>query len=77
ELAERMERLDRDGGVSRMGPPLDGGTIMRLGGRGQGPWVGRVLDALTEAVLEGEIPPGDAVAAEAWLRDHPALLEES
>ncbi|HEV7465665.1 MAG TPA: HD domain-containing protein, partial [Candidatus Dormibacteraeota bacterium] len=34
ELAERMERLDRDGGVSRMGPPLDGGTIMRLGGRG-------------------------------------------
>lgn len=77
ELAERMERLDRDGGVSRMGPPLDGGTIMRLGGRGQGPWVGRVLHALTEAVLEGEIPPGDADAAEAWLRDHPELLEES
>jgi poly(A) polymerase len=77
ELAERMERLDRDGGVSRMGPPLDGGTIMRLGGRGQGRWVGRVLHALTEAVLEGEIPPGDAVAAEAWLHDRPELLEES
>jgi poly(A) polymerase len=77
DLAERMERLDRDGGVSRMSPPLDGGTIMRLGGRGQGPWVGRVLHALTEAVLEGEIPPGDAAAAEAWLRDHPELIEES
>ncbi|MEA2616941.1 MAG: poly(A) polymerase [Chloroflexota bacterium] len=76
-LAERMERLDRGGGVSRMGPPLDGGTIMRLGGRGQGPWVGRVLHALTEAVLEGEIPPGDAAAAEAWLRERPELLEES
>jgi anti-sigma factor RsiW len=39
--------------------------------------VGRVLHALTEAVLEGEIPPGDAAAAEAWLRDRPELLEES
>lgn len=77
ELAERMERLDQGGGLSRMGPPLDGGTIMRLGGRGGGPWVGRVQRALIEAVLEGEIPPGDAAAAEAWLRDHPELLEEN
>ncbi|HEY0411226.1 MAG TPA: hypothetical protein VGE42_13275, partial [Candidatus Dormibacteraeota bacterium] len=77
ELAERMGRLDRDGGFSRLAPPLDGGTIMRLGGRRSGPWVGRVLRALIEAVLEGEIPPGDAGAAEAWLRDHPELLEDS
>ncbi|HEY0410596.1 MAG TPA: HD domain-containing protein [Candidatus Dormibacteraeota bacterium] len=77
ELAERMERLDRDGGFSRLAPPLDGGTIMRLGGRGGGPWVGRVLRALIEAVLEGEIPPGDTVAAETWLRDHPEVLAES
>ncbi len=77
ELGERMERLDQDGGLSRMGPPLDGGTIMRLGGRRGGPWVGRAQRALIEAVLEGEIPPGDATAAEAWLRDHPELLEES
>ncbi|MEA2672342.1 MAG: poly(A) polymerase, partial [Chloroflexota bacterium] len=77
ELAGRMERLDRDGGFSRLAPPLDGGTIMRLGGRGGGPWVGRVLRALIEAVLEGEIPPGDGVAAEAWVRDHPGLLEDS
>jgi hypothetical protein len=49
---------------------------MRLGGRGPGRWVGRVQDALREAMLEGEIPPGDAAAAETWLRAHPELLEE-
>jgi poly(A) polymerase len=76
ELAERMERLDRDGGFSRMVPPLDGQAIMRLGGRGPGRWVGRVQEALREAMLEGEIPPGDAAAAETWLRAHPDLLDE-
>jgi putative nucleotidyltransferase with HDIG domain len=76
ELAERMERLDQGGGISRPVAPLDGQTIMRLGRRGPGPWVGRVQRALIEAMLEGEIPPADAAAAEAWLRDHPELLEE-
>ncbi|HEX3604445.1 MAG TPA: HD domain-containing protein [Candidatus Dormibacteraeota bacterium] len=75
ELAGRMDRLDQDGGISRRSAPLDGRTIMRLAGRGSGPWVGRVLDALTEAMMEGEIPVGDAAAAEAWLGAHPELLE--
>jgi len=76
ELAERMERLDRGGAVSRAAPPLDGETIMRVGGRGPGRWVGRVQDALREAMLDGEFPAGDAAAAEAWLRAHPELLRE-
>jgi putative nucleotidyltransferase with HDIG domain len=76
ELAERMERLDQGGGISRPVAPLDGQAIMRLGGRGAGPWVGRVQRALIEAMLDGEIPPGDAAAAETWLRAHPELLEE-
>jgi poly(A) polymerase len=75
ELAERMERLDHDGGVSRPVPPLDGTAIMRIGGRGPGRWVGDVMRALDEAVLEGEIPPGDAAAAETWLRGRPELLD--
>jgi len=75
ELEERMERLDRGGAVSRPTPPLDGETIMRLAGRRPGPWVGRVLRALEEAMLEGEFPPGDAAAAEDWLRAHPELLD--
>ncbi len=77
ELATRMERLDHEGGYSTMRPPLDGGAIMRIAGRGPGRWVGRVQHALTEAVLEGEIPPGDADAAEAWLRAHRELTAQS
>jgi poly(A) polymerase len=75
ELARRMDLLDQDGGFSRPVPPLDGHTIMRIAGRGPGPWIGRVQAALTEAMLDGEFPPGDAAAAEAWLRAHPELLE--
>lgn len=76
ELEERMERLDRGGAVSRRTPPLDGVTIMRLARRPPGPWVGRVLRALEDAMLEGEFPPGDAGAAEDWLRAHPELLRD-
>jgi poly(A) polymerase len=77
ELAERMERLDQGGGVSRVVPPLGGERIMQIGGRGRGPWVGRVQRALVEAVLEGEIAPGDTAAAERWLRERPQLLSEA
>lgn len=76
ELAARMNRLDQGGGVSAGGWPLDGDTIMRLGGRGPGIWVGRVQRALVEAVDVGEIPPGDTAAAEAWVRAHPEVLDE-
>jgi putative nucleotidyltransferase with HDIG domain len=74
ELQQRMELLDRGGGISHPRPPLDGERIMRIGGRGPGRWVGRVQDALLEAMLDGEFPPGDARAAEEWLRTHPELL---
>jgi poly(A) polymerase len=76
ELAERMERLDHGGGVSRAARPLSGEAVMRMAGRGPGPWVGRVQRAVDEAVLDGEIPPADPAAAERWLRDRPELLAE-
>jgi poly(A) polymerase len=76
ELAERMERLDRGGGVSRAVRPISGEALMRMAGRGQGPWVGRVLRAVDEAVLEGEIAPDDPAAAERWVGDRPELLRE-
>ena len=76
ELGERMERLDRDGLVSRRVPALDGGAIMAIAGRGPGPWVGEVVRALEQAVLDGELAAGDAEAAAGWLRAHPELLEE-
>jgi poly(A) polymerase len=76
ELAERMDRLDRDGGFSRPVAPLDGHAIMRIAGRPGGPWLGRVIEALIQAMLDGEFAPSDAAAAEEWLRAHPELLTE-
>lgn len=75
-LERRMAQLDRGGAISRLSAPLSGEEIMRLGGRGPGPWVGRVKRALEEATLEGEVPAGDAAAARRWLAARPGLLEE-
>jgi hypothetical protein len=55
--------------------PLDGEEIMAMaGGRPPGRWVGAVKKALSDAVVEGEVPPGDAEAARRWLDERPALL---
>ncbi len=74
ELERRMARLDAEGQVSRLRPPLDGHELVRRAGRAPGPWVGRAQRRLVEAVLDGEIPPADAEAARRWLEDHPELL---
>ncbi len=75
ELAQRMERLDAGGELSRLRDPLDGDEIMALAGRGPGPWVGRVKAALHDAVLDGSIAPRDSAAARAWLQTHRELLD--
>ena len=77
ELAERMARLDAGEQISRMKHPLDGNELMALAGRGPGPWVGRVMRALDEAVVDGTIPVGDAEAARGFLREHPDLLSSA
>ncbi len=75
ELGERMDRLDAGGAVSGRRRVLDGEALMRLAGRGAGPWIGRAQRALEEAVLEGEVDPDNAAGAERWLRErHPELL---
>jgi poly(A) polymerase len=78
ELDERMSRLDAEsgGGPSPFDSPLDGEAIMALaGGRRPGPWVGAAKRALSDAVVEGEIPAGDGEAAAAWLEAHRELLD--
>lgn len=76
ELEARMARLDAGGVVSRMRDPLDGDELMMLAQRPPGPWVGRLKQRLTDAVLDGEIRPGDAEAARRWLREHPDALHD-
>jgi poly(A) polymerase len=74
ELEARMGRLDAQGEVTRLRPPLDGHELVRLAGRPPGPWVGKAQRALLDAVLDGEIPAGDADAARRWLDGRPDLL---
>ena len=74
ELAERMAVLDAGGEVSRLRDPLSGDELMASAGRGPGPWVGRVKNAIRDAVLDGTIPPGDADSARRWLEQHRDLL---
>ena len=76
ELAARMARLDAGGEVSAMRDALDGNELMAMAQRPPGPWVGAVKRRLQEAVLDGELPPGDAAAARRWLREHPETLRE-
>ncbi|HZB97601.1 MAG TPA: HD domain-containing protein [Candidatus Sulfotelmatobacter sp.] len=75
-LERRMGELDQGGEVSALTSPLDGEEIMALGGRGPGPWVGRVKRALLDAVLDGEIMAGDREAARRWLQTRADLLRE-
>ena len=74
ELASRMAALDAGGRLSRMSDPIDGTEIMAMGGRGPGPWVGRVKQAIRDAILDGAIAPLDPAAARSWLQQHPELL---
>lgn len=74
ELESRMARLDSGGEVSRMRDVLDGDEIVAMAQRPPGPWVGRAKRRLEEAVLDGELAPGDSEAARVWLRQHPDVL---
>ena len=76
QLEQRMTELDRGGEVSRMRAPLSGDDIVAIGGRGPGPWVGTVMRAIEEAVIEGDVEPGDSAAARVWLQNHPELLRD-
>jgi putative nucleotidyltransferase with HDIG domain len=75
ELETRMALLDAGGQVSHLRDPLTGDEIMSMAGRGPGPWVGKVKQAIRDAVLDGDIAAGDADAARAWLRARPELLQ--
>ena len=39
------------------------------------PVLDRPVRALSDAVVEGQVPPGDAEAARRWLLDHRELLD--
>jgi poly(A) polymerase len=79
ELEARMRRLEQESGDARSAyeSPLDGDELIALAGRRPGPWVGAAKRALSDAVVEGAIPPGDAEAARRWVAEHPEVLRET
>ena len=76
ELDARMARLDAGGVVSAMTDPLTGDELMKMAGRGPGPWVGKAKAAIREAVIDGAIPPGDRARAREWIEQHRAILND-
>jgi len=69
ELEGRVERLRAEEETEKIKSPLDGNELMAIFGRGPGPWIKEVKERLLNAVLDGEISPGDKAAAEALARE--------
>jgi poly(A) polymerase len=57
--SELLERED----VARLQSPLDGNDLMRLFGKGPGPWIRPIKDYLLGMVLEGDLAPDDTERA--------------
>jgi poly(A) polymerase len=54
--------------------PLDGHALMEHFGRPAGPWISALQDSLVEAILDGDLAPGDTAAAWRYLDGHPELV---
>jgi hypothetical protein len=73
-LSERMERLETEAQVTRATSPLNGQEIMARLNLKPGPLLGKIKEALTDAVVAGELAPDDKEGAEQMAR---RLCEES
>jgi poly(A) polymerase len=67
-LQERMERIEAESHITQLTSPLTGQEIMALLELKPGRLVGKIKDALTDAVVEGTLAPDDRVGAEAMAR---------
>lgn len=62
-LKERIDKVEKEK-VMELRPPLNGHEIMRLLGIKEGPLVGKILNALLDAVLDERIPQTKEAAIE-------------
>jgi poly(A) polymerase len=67
-LEERMERIEAEVHVTQLTSPLTGQEIMALLNLKPGKQVGVIKEALTDAVVAGDLPPDDRAGAEAMAR---------
>lgn len=68
-LQTRMETIEATAHVTQATSPLDGQALIALLGIPPGPLVGKIKNALTEAVVSGDLAPTDIAGAEAMARD--------
>jgi poly(A) polymerase len=68
-LRERIRRLEEEASLEELKSPLNGDDLMRLLGRGPGPWIKLVKDYLLNLVLDGKLAPDDVEAAEKLARE--------
>jgi poly(A) polymerase len=54
--------------------PLDGHALMARYSRPPGPWISAIQEALVEAILDGELVPGDATGAWKYIEEHAELV---
>jgi poly(A) polymerase len=62
-LRERIRRLEEEASLEELKSPLNGDDLMRLFGRGPGPWIKPVKDYLLNLVLDGKLAPDDVETA--------------
>lgn len=67
-LSARMELLEAEQQITKAVSPLDGQEIMRRLDMKPGPLLGKIKDALTDAVVAGELAPDDTEGAEQMAR---------
>ena len=73
-LSERMEMIEAHAHVTQITSPLSGEEIIALLALRPGPIVGKIKDALTDAVVAGEFAPDDKGGAAALARELYAQL---
>ncbi|QBD80037.1 HD domain-containing protein [Ktedonosporobacter rubrisoli] len=59
ELAERCQRLQEEAERVPLKSPLNGDDLMKLFGRGPGPWLRPIKDHLLSLVIDGMLSPDD------------------
>ena len=66
---DRCLRLQRAQESARYWQPLSGEDLIRLLGRGPGPWIGEVKKLLQSKVMDGTLDPNDRSGAAEIARD--------
>jgi poly(A) polymerase len=72
DLRRRVAEVEEEVALAAR-PPINGNALMARFNRPAGPWIATLQHALIEAVLDGDLAPGDEAGAWAYIEAHPEL----